>query len=282
MLLTRPRIPLLVALYLLLSLVVLPLFSSANAVTVVRIGGTGSALPSLRLLGEAFSAAHPDISVQVLPSLGSGGGLAAVQKGAIDLAVTGRPLKKCEARGVTAIEYARSPFLFVAHPSVNEADLTIPDLELIYSGKRSQWSDNSPLRLVLRPLNDVDTGIVMAISRGLAQSVEKAYSRPGMTITATNEETVSTLAATPGALGISTLTELVSLKYPLKVLSFGGIKPTLRHLAEGSYPLEKRFYLVVPDKASPPARMFARFVTSAKGRSILRSSGNLPVWQKER
>ncbi|MCM0081408.1 substrate-binding domain-containing protein [Geomonas sp. Red32] len=282
MLLTRPHTPLLVALFLLLSLAAPPLISSANAVTVIRIGGTGSALPSLHLLAEAFSAAHPDVTVQVLPSLGSSGGLAAMQKGAIDLAVTGRPLKKCEARAGTVIEYARSPFLFAAHPSVNDADLTIADLELIYSGKRNQWSDDSPLRLVLRPFNDIDTAIIMGISRGMADSVEKAYSRPGMTIATTNEETISTLAATPGALGTVTLTELVALRHPLKVLSFDGIKPTLRHLAEGAYPLEKRFYLVVPDRASSSAKMFARFVTSAKGRSILRSSGNIPVPEKER
>lgn len=42
----------------------------------LRIGGTGMALAAIRRLGDALIIAQPDLAVTVLPSLGTGGGLA--------------------------------------------------------------------------------------------------------------------------------------------------------------------------------------------------------------
>src|SRR4051794_12481026 len=58
----------------------------------LRIGGTGMALATMRQIGQALTATYPAATVRVLPSLGTGGGLAAVAAGAIDLAVSARAL----------------------------------------------------------------------------------------------------------------------------------------------------------------------------------------------
>src|SRR4051812_2150580 len=68
---------------------------------VVSIGGTGMALAAMQQVGESLTAADPSMRVEMLPSLGTPGGLRALAERAIDIAVIGRSLNAEErARGV--------------------------------------------------------------------------------------------------------------------------------------------------------------------------------------
>ncbi len=62
----------------------------------IKIGGTGGALATMQLLGDAYSKNHPETKIIVLPSLGSSGGIKAVLAGAIQVAVSSRPIKDSE------------------------------------------------------------------------------------------------------------------------------------------------------------------------------------------
>ena len=127
----------------------------AQAETIVRIGGTGSGLPAMRLLATAYSKTHPDVSIKVVPSLGSGGGIAALAKGALDLAISARPLKDTElSLGARAVEYARTPLVFAVHKDVPKTNLTSDEVLAIYAGKTRTWSDGTRIRLILRPMSD--------------------------------------------------------------------------------------------------------------------------------
>ena len=53
----------------------------------IKIGGTGGAIGTMNLLGEAFSKVHPQAKTILMPGLGSGGGRKALMGGAIDIAV---------------------------------------------------------------------------------------------------------------------------------------------------------------------------------------------------
>src|SRR5258708_1091963 len=66
---------------------------AAAATEEIRIGGTGNALGPMHVLGQAFAKANPGVTVTVLPSLGSGGGIKAAANGAVQIAVSSRTLK---------------------------------------------------------------------------------------------------------------------------------------------------------------------------------------------
>ena len=51
---------------------------------------------SAGILGAAFAEANPGVTVTILPSLGSGGGIKAVLAGAIDIGLSARPSKATE------------------------------------------------------------------------------------------------------------------------------------------------------------------------------------------
>ena len=83
----------------------------------LRIGGTGMALAAMRQIGDAFTAAQPQTTVTVLPSLGTGGGLAAVAAGAIDVAVAARATERRGTCQGPAMFLLRTDTDGLRHPS---------------------------------------------------------------------------------------------------------------------------------------------------------------------
>ena len=74
---------------------VMSLTAHAGDLSVV---GTGDGIDLLRALGAAYTADHPDTNVIVPPSIGSGGGIAAVGSGKEVLGRIARPLSDGEKR----------------------------------------------------------------------------------------------------------------------------------------------------------------------------------------
>ena len=248
----------------------------AQAASTLRIGGNGSGLGAMKLLAKAFQDAHPEVTVTVLSSLGSSGGIAALLKGALDLALSARPLSAQEqGAGAVEEEYASTPFLFAAHRNVTQTGITQNELANFYSQESPKWPDGTRIRLILRPKNDSDTALVQRISPALDQALQKALSRPGMVSALTDQDSLDDIGRMPGSLGGATLTEIMTEHRPVRVLSFNGVKPTLENLSNGSYPLAKKFYLATTAKTSAQARQFAAFLRSSRARDILAKSGNL-------
>ena len=72
----------------------------ATATETLRIGGTGAINETVKSLAPAF-AAETDITLQLIPSMGSGGGNSAVADGVLDVCISGRPLNASEtAKGL--------------------------------------------------------------------------------------------------------------------------------------------------------------------------------------
>ena len=59
------------------------LFTAGSFAATLKIGGTGAALGTMRILADQFVRMRPDISVVIPDSLGSGGGIKAVLAGAL-------------------------------------------------------------------------------------------------------------------------------------------------------------------------------------------------------
>jgi len=249
----------------------------AGTQEIVRVGGVGSALGVMKIIGSAFEAANPGIRVQVVPSLGSSGGIKALFEGALDLALSGRPLKEEEkARGALSQELVRTPFIFVTHLGVAKDAVTTREVEQIYAGELTAWPDGSRIRLILRPTRESDSLILLAISPALEQAHRAAVNREGMIIAITDQENVERLARIPGSFGQTTLTQLMSEKLDLKVLAYNGVKPSVKALASGEYKLAKIIFLVTRNgTTSPAAQKFVQFLHTGKARKLLAEAGNL-------
>ena len=240
----------------------------------VKLGGTGTGLGTMQMLAERLRNADPQFSLGIVPNLGSSGGLKALAAGAIDIAVTSRPLKSEEiAQGLVASEYGKTPFVLVTSKK-GVTDLTTSQLVDMYAGKQLTWPDGSPIRLVLRPANDSDTGLLAGFSAGMRRALDSAMAREGMIVATNDQESVDSIGRLPGALGTSSLALLLSEKRPLTPLAINGVVPSVETIADGSYPYLKSMYLVIKSTPSAQVSRFLSFVLSPEGQTILRATGH--------
>jgi phosphate transport system substrate-binding protein len=139
------------------------------------------------------------------------------------------------------------------------------------------WPDGTRIRLVLRPKKESDTKLIESLSPAMEQAVSSAMSRGGMILAVTDQECADAVEKIPGALGGSTLTQVLTEKRRVKVLRFKGVKPGVAGIRDGSYPLVKTLYLVTTPRTPAAARQFIEFIRSRRGASVLTTYGNLAV-----
>jgi phosphate transport system substrate-binding protein len=254
------------------------LSAPAHADAIIKVGGTGSALGTIKLIAAAYEKNHPGIKIKVMPSLGSTAGIKAVMAGAIDVGVASRALNDSERQQkIVAVEYAKTPFAFITNPGSPKKDLTTRELETIYSNPEANWSNGSRIRLILRPATDTDTRLISSLSPAMEQAMKTALTRPGMIMAITDQEAVEQVEKTYGALGAGSLCEIISEKSNVTVLSLNGVKPSVKALTDKSYPLVKSLYLITTPSTTAPARAFAEFFQSPTAAKILKEYGSLPV-----
>lgn len=263
---------------LLFAATVLP--AAANATDIV-IGGTGAAIGTMEALGAEYSRLNRGVTVKVLPSLGSGGGIKALMAGAASIAVVSRPLTEAErAKGAREVEIARTPIVIATSPRNPVQNVTFADLAGLYSGKVASWKDGTPVRPVLRAQDDIDTLVLKTMSPQIATAVETAGKREGMNIASTDTVSAEQLESIPGAFGTTSLSILATEKRALKALSIEGVGPSVDALANGKYRYAKTIWLVTKDKPTPEVDRFVKFARSSAAAKTLKQSGNLPLGEQ--
>lgn len=250
--------------------------SVASAADDIRLGGTGGALGTMRLLADAYEKFDRGAKLSVLPSLGSGGGIKALLAGAIEIAVSSRALQDAErSQGAMALEYARTPFVFATAAATKVTGINITDLAGIYSGKIRNWPDGTRIWLVMRPERDSDSALIRNISAEVRAALAKARERPGLFFAVTDQECAMVLEKHPGSFGPSTLGQILAEKRKLKALRINDVEPSARALAAGRYPYYKSLFIVTTSKTPQAARRFIAFVQSKAGQDILGQTGHV-------
>jgi phosphate transport system substrate-binding protein len=249
--------------------------SSALAGEVIKIGGAGSALGSMKLLASAFEKKHPGIKVTVLSSIGSAGGIKAVAKGGLDIGLIGRPLTEEELKmGISSIKYSRTPLVFATKSDTGISNLSTQEIIRIFKGETETWPNGERVRLILRQPSESNAIVVREISPEMSKAMDTAMSRPWRVVALTDQETADMIEKTPGAFGFCTLTQVVSEKRKIKVLSYNNMAPMTKNLVNESYPVSKTHAMVTKQKPSASVKKFIDFVFSPEGRKVLESSGN--------
>lgn len=176
--------------------------ASASSKEQLIITGTGSSVGAMQLMARSFQKKHPHVIIKVLPSIGSTGGIKAVNEGKIDIGLSYRPRKPEERRaGIIEKPYARTAFIFGVQDSNQAEGFTLAEIEEIYAGKRKTWSDGTPIRLILRPASDGFSVYLASINPGLKSASEKSHSIPGVFVGNTDQDAALQIEKTPGAFG---------------------------------------------------------------------------------
>jgi len=241
----------------------------------LRTGGTGAAVGVLEQLGKAFSTRNPDISLAVVPGLGSSGAISAVIDGALDFAVAGRPLKPEEAaEKLTSMVLARTPFgLASSYPRPGNIDS--PDIAAFFLNPAATWADGTKLRVILRPRSEADTTLLRAAFPGMDVAIDQLRQRREIPVATTDQDNAQTAEQISGSLTGMSLTQMVTEAPKLSFLTIDGVEPSLENLQSGSYPYAKNLTFVFRAPIAPTVARFIAFLRSPEGEAILHASGNL-------
>lgn len=251
--------------------------STSCVADALRLGGTGAGLQLLQRLGDAYVATAPGVSVEIVPSLGTSGGIAALADRAIDLAVASRPLNTDEAaKGLRSVATARTPFVLVTSGLAPDP-IRSGDVAALFGNDQASWADGTLVRLVLRPEAESDTHLLETYFSGMPKALARARGRPEVPVAATDQDNAAAAESTVGSLTAATLVQILSEERDLRVLRIDGVDPTLANLVSGSYPYEKTLHFLIANEARPTVDGFASFLQSPEAAGIMTDVGILPV-----
>jgi phosphate transport system substrate-binding protein len=238
----------------------------------LSVVGTGDGIDLLRALGAAYMADHPETNVIVPPSVGSGGGIAAVNSDKEVLARVARPLSDSEKdAGLIATPVFRLPSAFFVHRSAGVSGLTSAQLADIYRGKITNWHElggaDVRIRVVRREEQD---STLLVLRQSMPGWKDLAITEKSKTAV-TTQECSGTVKEVEGAIGFGPFTR--ALEMELVVLRIDGRYPTDR-----DYPSAVTLSFV--HKAATitgDAKRFIGYAKADKARTVLTSMGGVPV-----
>jgi phosphate transport system substrate-binding protein len=238
---------------------------------VIRMSGSGSALPLVKILADAYAASHDGLTFEISDGTNSGGAISGVLAGTIDLAVTNRELSAEErAQPLAYHSFARDAVVFAVPRPNRVAGVSTQELRAIYGGSVTDW----------RQLGG-DPGPIIVLDRDADESMRKnvlieimgdRFVGARSVVLVSSSELVDALSSTPGSIGYSSLGLLRVLRPDdVATLRLDGVTPGSEAVASGAYPWSMTFGLALRDDAPASVADFVAWVQSAAGRRVIES-----------
>jgi len=247
------------------------------AEVVVKVGGSGISLGPVRALAKAFEKSNPGIKVVVPPSIGSKGAIKAVSHKALDIGILARPLNDDETGlGLIVDHFAKTPMIVITSRDVGVKDISIRDIIKIYRGDKTKWPDGKIIRVPIRPAGETSVLILRNLSPEMDQALDIAIGR-GLFMAYSDQDNENFVEKNSGAISFSALSLVLAEKSRVKILRLDGVKPSIRNITKGSYPLSYPLFIVTNKDISVGTGEFLDFMRSPKGKKILAQNGIMVV-----
>ena len=238
----------------------------------LSIVGTGDGIDVLRALGTAFMAENKPIWIDIPPSIGSGGGIAAVGTDKAILGRVARALTDSEAAaGLRYEPFAKLPSAFYVHPSTGVTSLTNAQLADVFTGRVTNWSEVGGNDFRIRVVRREDADSTLLVLRATMPRWKDLVITDKSKLAMTTQEAFDTVRDVPGTIGFGPFTTTLDAK--TVVLNIDGHHPT-----DVAYPSGVILALIYKDSTvTSAARTFMDFLGSEKARAIIIQFGNVPI-----
>jgi phosphate transport system substrate-binding protein len=238
----------------------------------LEIVGTGDGIDVLQALAAEFGNHEKSIQVDIPPSIGSGGGIAAVGSGKATLGRIARKLSPAEsATGIVYKPFARLPSAFFVNSSSGVTSLTTKQLLAVYSGDVTNWKEVGGADLRIRVVRREDADSTLTGLRAAMPGWKDLVITDKSKVATTTQEAIETVREVPGTIGFGPFSR--TLENGMTVLKIDGRYPN-----DPQYPSSVELALIYKDATvTPQARKFIDFVTMPKARGIIANMGNIPA-----
>lgn len=254
----------------------------------LQIEGSTTVGPIVLSFAEAFRNMYPDEPMPTVRQTGSGDGAAALIDGRCHIASMSRFMKASEARkgfekGIIPVAHAVAldGVCVVVHPSNPIKELSIADVNGIYTGRIANWNQlGGPDMEIVVISRDTSSGtyetfeqFVMTRKEGGEKVVDKMFD--GVEYVNSNPQAYNRVRKTEGAIGY---VGFGFLDEAVKALRIDGVQPTQKSISSGRYPLSRPLYLFTNGYPELGSRVyeFCIFHLSEQGQDIIEEKGFVP------
>lgn len=252
--------------------------TAAPAQTTLKIDGSTGAMPLVAALAKAYEAKTPGIKIEIGSGLGTKARIEALQTGNIDVAVASHGLKIDELvkDGMSVDEIARTPVVFGVNASVTVVSLSQAQICEIYAGTLTNWKAASGPDLIVIARTRPDSEVDAEVARSGIACLKTLKMPEAIKVMQRGGDMAKELAATVGAIGMTTTTVAEQSGDQIKALALDGVAPTEANVIAGKYRLVREVFLVAKGNAATGTRAFLAFVKSADGAHVIKANGAIP------
>jgi len=264
-----------------ISIVIIMLIATATATpaqTTLKIDGSTGAMPLVAALAKAYEAKSAGLNIEIGKGLATKARIDALKTSSIDVAVAshGLNIDDLVKAGMSVDEIARTPVVFGVNASVPVKNLTQAEVCAVYSGTLTNWNAAGGPDLAVAARTRPDSEVDAEVARNGIACLKALKMPDTIKIMPTGGDMAKELAATTGAIGMTTTTVVEQSGDKIRALSLDGVTPTEANVTAGKYRLVREVYLVAKGDASPATKAFLSFVKSPDGAKAIKANGAIP------
>jgi phosphate transport system substrate-binding protein len=241
----------------------------------ITVAGSTTVQPLAEVLGEAFTASHPDVRITVQGG-GSSVGVKSAGEGTVDVGMASRAIQDSELQefpDLRVYTIARDGIAVVTHLDVPVDNLTTDQVREIFDGQITNWSEvGGPNTSIVVVSREEGSGTRAAFEEMVmgeeAIIVDTAILQPSNGAVKT---TVSTTPDSIGYLSFGYLDETV------KAIAVDDVPATEENAANGSYPVVRPLNMLTKGEPGELAGAWLDFILSADGQAIVSEEGYIAV-----
>ena len=262
------------------------------AKTIIQNKGSDTMVNVAQVWAEEYGRAAPDVEVEVSGG-GSGVGLAALLKGAVDIANASRDIKPSEIEQAER-NTGKKPVGFTVgfdalavyvHKDNPLSEITVEQLTDLYAegGKTTRWSE------IGVKIPGVSDDTIVRVSRQSSSGTYEFFRehalgnrdfRMGSRDLNGSKEVVELVGGTPTAIGYSGMGYATGAVKMLKVTSKPGspaIAPTVAAVHDKTYPLARSLHVYTLGEPQGAVKQYIDWILSDAGQKVVEDSGYVPV-----
>jgi len=242
----------------------------------LHIAGSTTVLPIAEECARVYMEAHPGSQIYVSGG-GSSHGIKSVADGTVNIGDASRDLKDSEKESYPDLvthAIAKDGVAVIVHPDNEISDLTIEQLQGIYTGEITNWKDvggeDAEIMVVSR---EEGSG-----TRDCFEQVVLAPTKEEITANAiiqdSNGKTRTTVAGNKDAIGFLSLGYV---NFDIRAVSLDGTEPTIENIRSGDYAISRTLWMITDGAPDADEQAFIDFVLSEEGQAIVSEVHFIPV-----
>lgn len=245
----------------------------------IVIKGSTTVLPVVQAIAEVYMQERPETGISISGG-GSGNGIKALIDGTCHIANSSRFIKEKEIR--MAVDKGSYPvphrialdgIVPIVHPSNPIRNLTLAQLQDIYTGKIKDWSEvERPNHKIVVVSRDTSSGTYEVWEDKV---MNKARVTPRALLQASNGAVVQTVAYNKWAIGYI---GIGYLNKQVKAIEVNGIIATKDTVRIGKFPISRPLFMFTNGWPKEEVNSFINFVLSPAGQRIVEKIGYVAIY----